>query len=97
MEALPCEDKALLQLHHERLLYDELDQIRYAQSAAQMLRIKTNTKKNKKRYAQSAAQMLRNNNLQNPYLLARAAAAVFSVVDVDASGQLHVGEVRYAK
>jgi protein-L-isoaspartate O-methyltransferase len=76
MEALPCEDKALLQVHRERLLHDELDQIRYAQSAAQMLR---------------------NNNLQNPYLLARAAAAVFSVVDVDESGQLDVGEVRYAK
>jgi hypothetical protein len=41
--------------------------------------------------------MLRNNNLQNPYLLARAAAAVFSVVDVDESGQLDVGEVRYVK
>jgi hypothetical protein len=41
--------------------------------------------------------MLRNNSLQNPYLLARAAAAVFSVVDVDESGHLDVGEVRYAK
>ena len=51
----------------------------------------------KLRYAQSAAQMLRNNSLQNPYLLARAAAAVFSVVDVDESGHLDVGEVRYAK
>ncbi len=33
IEALPPEDKALLKVHREKLLYDELDQTRYAQSA----------------------------------------------------------------
>lgn len=32
--------------------------------------------------------MLRNNELQSPYLLARAAAAIFDTVDVDESGEL---------
>jgi Ca2+-binding EF-hand superfamily protein len=40
--------------------------------------------------------MLKYGDLQNPYLLAQAARAIFSVMDEDGSGCMDVGEVRKA-
>ena len=74
-EELAYEDKLLIRKNREKRVPQELDDLRFAEGAAMMLKY---------------------GDLQNPYLLAQAARAIFNVMDEDGSGSMDVGEVRSA-